>query len=48
MCICVCARTHANKVYFKILVTYNHSYNAASDWPQTFYSQAVFVLDIFL
>ena len=29
----------------KILVTYNYSYNAASDWPLTFftYSQAVFV-----
>ena len=27
----------------KILVTYNYSYNAASDWFALFYSQAVFV-----
>ena len=28
----------------EILVAYNYSYNAASDWPRTFfYSQAVFV-----
>ena len=27
----------------KILVAYNYSYNAASDWSRTFYSQVVFV-----
>ena len=28
----------------KILVAYNHSYNAASDWPHTFFTARVFCL----
>ena len=28
----------------KVLVAYNHSYNAASDWPRTFFTARLFCL----
>ena len=32
----------------KILVTYNYSYNAASDWPRTFFTAMLFLFSISL
>ena len=32
----------------KILVAYNYSYNAASDWPRTFFTARVFLFSISL
>ena len=30
----------------KVLVTYNHNYNAASDWPRTFFTARLFLFRI--
>ena len=32
----------------KILVAYNYSYNAASDWPRTFFTARLFLFSISL
>ena len=30
----------------KILVTYNYSYNAVSDWPRTFFTARLFLFSV--